>query len=445
MRTFVEESHVVDGLTALESIIRISSVLAEATAGCPFGSEIGKALDQTLSLCEDLGFQTFRDPEGYYGYAEIGQGEELFGILCHLDVVPAGSLENWQTDPFVLTVQNDILYGRGVQDDKGPTIASLYAVKALIDAGVTFNCRLRFIFGTDEENLWRCLERYNQKEEQTTRGFAPDAAFPLIYAEKGLLQAHLIGKNDSALAFELPGALNVVPEKAIYQGKYVEDIASALANLDFPFEKEGDQITVLGKSIHAQHAPAGVNALSRLMMSFSQVVEIPAFNFLGKLVGEDATGSSIFGKVSDEVSGELTFNVANLSVTEDQIKIGVDLRIPVTVDKDALVTKLTTVLAEYHLSYEEYDYLAPLYVPKDSQLVQELLATYREFTGDQTPPEVSGGATFARTMPQCVAFGAVLPTTESLAHQPNEAWPIAEFRLAMEIYAEAIYRLCGKK
>ncbi len=94
-----------------------------------------------------------------------------------------------------------LLYGRGTQDDKGPLLASLFAVKALLDAGVKFNKRVRFIFGTDEETLWRCINRYKEKEETPTLGFSPDARFPLIYAEKGLLQLKLEGQNQTDLRF----------------------------------------------------------------------------------------------------------------------------------------------------------------------------------------------------------------------------------------------------
>ena len=120
---------------------------------------------------------------------QVGQGDELLAILCHLDVVPARDLSNWETPPFEVTIKNDHLVGRGVQDDKGPSMAALFAVKALMDAGVSFTKRIRFIFGTDEETLWRCMNRYNQLEEVATIGFAPDSSFPLTSPEKGLLQS----------------------------------------------------------------------------------------------------------------------------------------------------------------------------------------------------------------------------------------------------------------
>lgn len=446
MKQFVTEQHHEQALESLSELIRIPSVLDEADSGQghPFGKKVIEALDKVLEISEKLGFRTFKDPEGYYGYSEIGSGDELFGILCHMDVVPAGDENNWETKPFDPTVKEGWLVGRGSQDDKGPSIAAIYAVKALMDAGVEFKTRIRFIFGTDEENLWRCLEKYNEKEEGITQGFAPDAEFPLIYAEKGLLQAYLTGPGTNDFSVKAGGALNVVPDAAPYSGEKISEVKEALKKHGFDFEEQGEGIVVLGKSIHAKDAAQGVNAISRLAIALSEVFDFGPINFLGKLVQENATGEAVVGKTEDEQSGELTMNFASLEITPEQTKIGVDMRIPVTFKKEDLVAKLTKTVEKYELSYEEFDFLDSLYVPLDSELVKNLLGTYREITGDMTEPFVSGGATFARTMNQCVAFGAMFPDTPDFMHQANERWELSSMYKAMEIYAEAVYRLCAK-
>lgn len=447
MKTFVTETQQREAVEALERLIRVPSVLDETDSGKghPFGQKVVAALDEVLAICEEIGFQTFKDPEGYYGYAEIGEGKELFGVLCHVDVVPAGDETKWNTPPFEPTIKDGMMVGRGSQDDKGPSMAALYAVKALMDQGYEFDGRIRFIFGTDEENLWRCLDKYNEKEEAVSRGFAPDANFPLIYAEKGLLQAFLTAPGTNALKLDVPGALNVVPEAASYRGEKLETIKAFLNEHHFDYQENGDQITVIGKSVHAKDAPEGINALTRLAMALSDVYEVKPLDFLGKLIQQSANGEPVVGLVQDEASGTLTMNIANCVINEKEIKIGVDMRIPVTIDKDALVEKLTKKASEYGLTYHEHDYLAPLYVPKDSGLVQELLAAYREMTGDMTEPMISGGATFARTMNNCVAYGAMFPDTPDYMHQANERWELSSMYQAMEIYAQAIYRLCVKK
>ena len=428
-------------LNSLQTIISYPSVLNEGENGTPFGQAIQDVLEKTLELARELGFQTYIDPEGYYGYAEIGQGEELLAVLCHLDVVPAGDLQDWQTPPFEATIVGDYLVGRGVQDDKGPSLAALYAVKSLLDDGIQFTKRIRFIFGTDEETLWRCMNRYNQIEEQADLGFAPDSSFPLTYAEKGLLQVKLHGPGWEDLPLQAGQALNVVPDKATYAGHRLEELLPVLDQSEVQYSQTEDSVTVLGVSKHSKDAAEGVNAIVGLAESLSLIQPHPALLFIADAVGEDATGEALFGPISDEPSGDLSFNLATLVIDQEQSEIGIDIRIPVLADKDALVARLQEIAASYQLEYEEFDYLAPLYVPLDSPLVSSLMAVYQEETGDKTPAMSSGGATFARTMGNCVAFGALFPGAEQTEHQANERAKIDDLYAAMEIYREAIQRL----
>lgn len=444
MKAFIQESHKEEVVKAIQEVVAFPSVLDEEDgSGTPFGQAIQDVLEHTLQLTEKLGFSTYLDPQGYYGYAEIGQGEETLAVLCHLDVVPAGDLEKWNTPPFEGVIKNGQLYGRGVQDDKGPSMLALYAVKALMDAGVTFNKKIRFIFGTDEETLWRCMNRYNELESPATMGFAPDSAFPLTYAEKGLLQAKLIGPGHESLHLEAGQAYNVVPAKASYAGDYLSEVKAELTVLGFDYEDAGNSITVLGVSRHSKDAPKGVNAIVRLAKALQGCVNHPALQFMAQVIGECATGASLFGVIADEPSGQLSFNMAGLTIDQEHSEIRLDLRIPVLADKEKLVDVLSQKAAELGLTYEEYDYLAPLYVPLDSELVSTLMAVYQDKTGDMRPAKSSGGATFARTMPNCVAFGACFPHVASTEHQENECAPLDALYEAMDIYAEAIYRLAG--
>lgn len=428
-------------LDSLQTIISYPSVLNEGENGTPFGQAIQDVLEKTLELAQELGFQTYIDPEGYYGYAEIGQGEELLTVLCHLDVVPAGDLKDWQTPPFEATIVGDYIVGRGVQDDKGPSLAALYAVKSLLDEGVQFTKRIRFIFGTDEETLWRCMNRYNQIEEQADLGFAPDSSFPLTYAEKGLLQVKLRGPGWDDLPLQAGQALNVVPDKATYAGHRIEELLPVLEQSGVQYSQTDHSVTVMGVSKHSKDAAEGVNAIVGLAESLSLIQPHPALLFIADAVGEDATGADLFGEIKDEPSGDLSFNLATLVIDQEQSEIGIDIRIPVLADKEALVACLQEIAASYQLEYEEFDYLAPLYVPLDSPLVSSLMAVYQEETGDRTPAMSSGGATFARTMENCVAFGALFPGAEQTEHQANERAKIEDLYAAMEIYREAIQRL----
>lgn len=444
MKNYLTEQVKEEFLSSLKLLISYPSVLNENENGTPFGQAIQDVLEKTLEICQGLGFKTYLDPKGYYGYAEIGQGKELLAVLCHLDVVPSGDEADWKTPPFEAIVKDGYIFGRGVQDDKGPSMAALYAVKALLDSGVVFQKRVRFIFGTDEETLWRCMGRYNELEETATLGFAPDSSFPLTYAEKGLLQVKLHGPGSDFLQLEAGEAFNVVPAKASYQGAFLEKVIAGLRAAGFDYEETADEVTVLGVPKHAKDAAQGVNAIVRLAKVLQLLAPHPALSFIADAVGEDATGSRLFGPILDEPSGSLSFNIAGLTITPERSEIRIDLRIPVLADKEDLVRILSKKAADYQLTYEEFDYLAPLYVPKNSELVSTLMGIYQEKTGDNNPAMSSGGATFARTMPNCVAFGALFPGAEQTEHQANERAKLDDLYKAMDIYAETIRRLAGE-
>ena len=442
MDKIITEDEQKAAVKTLERLISVPSYNQPAEEGAPFGKGIRNALNEMMKICDELSFKTYEDPDGYYGYAEVGSGDKIFGVICHLDTVPAGDLGKWKHNPFKGTVINDAVYGRGSQDDKGPGIAALYAVKALMDQGYHFNQRIRFIYGTDEEILWRGIAEYNKKEAPIDSGISPDAEFPLIYAEKGLQQSYLVGPGTDQLKLNLKNAFNAVPDSAVYDGPKQDEVKVALDKHGFEYTSDDNSITVIGKSVHAMMAPKGTNAVLRLAIALDDVFDFKPLDFIGKLFKEGATGSNVLGDVRDE-SGQLTFNISSLEINENETRMQIDLRIPVTVDRDNLLAKLSKQVAAYDLKYVHFDYLAPLYVPKDSKLVRTLMKVYKEQTGDvDAEPQISGGATFARTMNNCVAFGGMLPTTPDYMHQANEQWPLSDMYKAMEIYAQAIKKLC---
>jgi len=427
---------------ALVELVRIPSVCDEGAGGFPFGKNVDQALRKALQIAGDLGFRPQYGEGGYYGYAEVGEGKEMLGILGHLDVVPAGKLTDWKHNPFDPTEKDGMLYGRGTQDDKGPLVASMFAVKALLDAGVKFNKRVRFIFGTDEETLWRCINRYKEKEETPTLGFSPDARFPLIYAEKGLLQLNLVGQNQTDLRLSGGSAFNAVPDMIFYDGVMQEELASKLDELGFAYEWKEDGIEIKGKAAHAMITEEGINAIARLCLALRGIgIESKAINFIAQELGEDPYATRIFGDCSDAPSGKLKFNVGLINLGEIE-QISIDTRIPVTISKEEIVKKLSVAAAAHGLEYKEFDWLAPLYLPKDHPVIKTLMNVYHQYSGDKvSEPITLGGATYARAFDNCVAFGPLFPDELLTEHEPNERAIMENLYLAMKIYAHAIYEL----
>jgi len=427
----------------LKELVAINSAYSEDNSGKPFGLSVDNSLKKILEISENLGFKTYYDPEGYYGFAEIGEGQEMIGILGHMDIVPAGDLGAWHTDPFELVEIDGQLIGRGTQDDKGPMLAAMYAVKLLMENKVTINKTIRFIFGTDEETLWRGISKYQEKEKMPDLGFSPDATFPLIYSEKGLLQCKLTSNEPSTVMLNGGDAFNSVPSKIKYNFDKLDEVRKSLSELGFEYEIESGAIVVLGKSAHAQSTEMGINAITRLVMALKKVgYSSPSIDFIAELVKESYYGELIFGNVEDEPSGKLKFNVGKIDLNEQGEELSIDMRIPVQTNKSEIVEKLTKTASKYGLYYGEYDYLRSIYVPLDSELVTKLMESYQEVTGDViNQPKASGGATYARAMDNCVAFGSVLPYSDKTEHQPNERVSIDDLKIAMEVYAVAVNKL----
>ena len=431
-----------DMIESIKAAVRINSVMDEdtATESMPFGKGVDESLRKTLEIAESLGFKTVYK-NGYYGYAEVGEGKELIGILGHIDVVPIGDESKWKFPPFSATEEDGYIYGRGTQDDKGPTIAAMYAVKALLDAGVKFEKRVRFIIGGDEENLWRCIAKYTENgEEIPSMGFTPDSSFPVTNAEKSLVQFYLRGKGSKELSLNISGALNAVPGVANYTGKLADKLSEKLDELKFDYEKDGESVTVIGKRVHAASADKGVNAIERLCKALYEIcVEDDVVRFVAEL--SDSVGSKILPNCIDDVSGTLTLNLGELIINEKESKIGFDSRVPVKFTIEDLEDAVKEKAANYGLEFEEFDRLKSLYVPADSELIKTLVSVYEQETGLEGTPKSSGGATYAKALDNCVAFGAMFPFDEKTEHQENERVNIKNMIKATEIYALSVYRL----
>lgn len=423
----------------ISDLIKIPSVYQESDT-YKFGEPIDKCLDKALEIMKDLGFRTFKAEDGAYGYAEIGEGE-MIGVLGHLDVVNAREEDGWDQDPFTPIVKDGFLCGRGSQDDKGAMMAAVYGLKALLDDGYKLNKRVRFIFGLDEETLWRSIAEYTKREEAPAMGFSPDSEFPLTYAEKGLLQVHIKGNNKSAYNYVGGDSFNAVSATA--ECVYDEKIEKALKELGFDYHIENNKITATGLTAHARHPWEGVNANLHLIRAIEKAgfkdktIEFILDAFEDKFRFEGFTEEDL-----SDFSGPITVCFSKMQADENGAILSVDLRLPVSVEKDTVMELLQKKVNQYGLEVEVFDWLAPIHVPLESKLIHALMESYQEVTGDTTSePTISAGATYARAFKNCVAFGACFPDTVMTEHEPNERASIDELVKAAEVFRNAFKRL----
>lgn len=454
----------------LQSLIKIPSTYQKSNDPAkPFGQKANEALEFMLSLGNKLDFRT-KNIDGYCGYIEFGEGKDLVGIIGHLDVVPEG--DDWTYPPFLATIEDGKIYGRGAIDDKGPVMASLYAMKAVMDH-CTLQKRVRLILGLNEENDWKCIDYYKQKEELPTIGFSPDADFPCIYAEKSILSEYLKMdytpyQNQAIVIEEIDchnNAINVVPKYSsvilkinptkISMKSFICSIQKILKHTAFEIDlykmnEESLKITSHGIQAHAAHPDLGINAISPLLILLQKVFEqysipLPILDFFEHFIHTEYDGKSLGINVSDE-SGSLSLNVGKWQFRKEEnltfIEIGMNLRIPVHTPVSQIHEQFVSLTNSYSgvSSYSKRIQDA-LYLSKEDYLVQTLCSIYNKMTNSETKPIAIGGATYARAFDHCVCFGANLPGQKDMCHQTDEFISIDNLILASKIYAEAIYEL----
>lgn len=231
-------------------------------------------------------------------------------------------------------------------------------------------------------------------------------------------------------------ALNAVPPSATAPADPA--LESALKELGFEYKQQNGQLVVQGKSVHAMAADTGVNAVTRLAQAMVKAGKhSPMLNFITQK-GNDPYGTQIFGDVQDNISGKLMFNIGLAKMGAGKEELGIDIRFPVTMPKEQVDAAMQKAAQPFGIKVEQYDYLRALNVDTNSALVQKLMQAYREVTGDtQSQPKAIGGATFARSMDNIVAFGATLPGADETDHEANEHISIANLKTAMEIYHRA--------
>ncbi|AHH10754.1 Sapep family Mn(2+)-dependent dipeptidase [Borrelia coriaceae] len=433
----------------LGELIKFNSVNASASKNRPFGEQIDLCLDKVLEIAKDIGFKVYRDRDGYYGFSDIGQGDELIGILTHIDIVDAGNVSNWHSNPFELSFRDGKVYARGVLDDKGPLMAVLYAFKLLILEEIFFKKRFRVIFGTDEEVAWRCIEHYKIREEIPDFAFTPDGDFPIVNAEKGLLQFDVISDERFFMNFELGTGYNVIPGECSFQlGDFnKDDFRILLDSFDgkVRYKFFDNNVLIHGTSAHASLPELGINvAPYALSIIKSLGVKADFINFFEDKIGFTINGEKLFGKIlEDAKSGQLTLCLTKvkLSKTSNQI-LSFDMRYPVSYRREELVDLIKQTLNVYSLNYHEVSFLEPLYVDSDSKFIQSLLEVYKNFTGEiDVRPIAIGGATYSRALKNCVAFGPLFKGSDNTAHKTDEYIDEVELKKLVLIYKDAIKKL----
>lgn len=408
-----------DIIKNIAQIIQFKSYEDKPAAGAPFGLGVKAALDFYLLLADYLGFET-KNYDGYAGEVTFGSGEE-FAILAHLDVVPAGS--GWTHEPFGGEVDEVYgrVWGRGAMDDKGPAIICLYALKALKDEGFNPSRKIKLIVGCNEETGSKCMQYYKEHAHMPDEGFSPDASFPVIYAEKGILDIKFTFPVEGDYSSLKGGERsNMVCDYCSFETD--ESERAKAFGLDF---QDGKAIS-RGKSAHASLPSEGENAIPKML------------KFLGLDDVERALFVDCFGltRFKDE-TGDLTFSPDIISGGKGFIEVVVNIRCPATMP----ILTVYNQLDGRNVKYEVLAAKDPLYSDKEGKLVSTLCKVYNEVAGTKNEPIAIGGGTYARELKFGAAFGPEEDGEENTIHKADEYITFEKIRRCLEIYKKAIKEL----
>ncbi len=435
----------------LQAWVRIPSVQGEPEDGAPFGREVRHMLDAAEADAKAMGFPV-RDFDGYACDITLGDRPEMIAVLGHLDVVPAG--DGWNYPPFGAEMDGTRIYGRGTSDDKGPALASLYAMRAIREAGIPLKKSIRLILGCNEETDWKDMEWYAAHAEIPAVGFSPDASFPVINTEKAIIHLRFTapetGSGLQVAEMATGERPNVIPGECTAVVRGGEELAAGIRawgaekNLPVTAEivPEGVRITAEGIPGHSAYPEGRRNAIGMMICLLRDLGAEGPLKVLADAVGMTHDGSGLGCACSDAVSGPLTCNMGILHLKDGAWTGTLDMRCPVDADLPALRDAAKAHLPGFEV--ETLEMKPAHHVPADSELVTQLLAAYEEETGLPGETIATGGGTYAKVLSQGVAFGATFPDDEDLAHQANEYADVDRLVTAAKIYANALIRLAGE-
>jgi len=434
-----------EAMELLKKLISFKTILNEynPNSDAPFGLENKKALEYLLAKAKEDGF-IVKNVDNYAGHIEFGSGEEILGVLAHLDVVPVNEVE-WDSNPFELSIRDNKMFARGSIDDKGPLVSAYIALKILKDSGFVPNKRIRLIVGCDEESGSRCLHHYFKTEEKPQIGFSPDAEFPLIYGEKGMLSYDICGQEDIIFEFNCGDRYNIVPSKAEcrlninLENEYKE----FLKKNNYNGEYKDERYIAYGLAAHAMCPQNGVNAAYILFEFLSEYTSSRLARFVKEYFIGDVHGKKLGYDYYDDDMKELTSNLAVVKLSDSKFKIGVNCRVPVNEQFKVIEDCVRACASKYNYEFKNLGSSPRHFVSLNSVLVKTLMECYQEVTNDyESKPITIGGGTYAREIGNAVAFGPVFVGREDVCHIANEYMYVEDFYNSMKIYMRAMYKLC---
>ncbi|MPM14242.1 Beta-Ala-Xaa dipeptidase [bioreactor metagenome] len=451
---------------AISRLVAIRSVAGEAEPGAPFGPGPAEALKEALALASEWGLDT-ENIDGYVGAADVNKKETVLHIPVHLDVVGEGG--GWTvTGPFEPRVVDGVLYGRGVNDDKGPLVAALFALRAVKELGLPLMANARILMGTDEESGSSDMAYYYKRRPYAPYAFSPDSDFPVINIEKGHYQPEFSKSWEKSEASPRVSSLqggfrfNVIPSKAeaVVTGLGLQQLepfrakaaAQTGASISLREEAGGTRILCESSGGHAAEPWKANNALTALLELLSVLPlaccgSTQAVRALHALFPHgDNEGKALGIAQRDDLSGPLTVAFTMLTMTETGLAGRFDSRTALCADEQNCRLPAEKSLAGYGFAVTGFaEMTPPHHTPADSEFVKTLLSCYETYTGNKGGCIAIGGGTYVHDIPGGVAFGCTMPGYEANLHAADEHMPVADLITSAKIFTLAVAEICSGK
>ena len=442
-------------LADIKALADIKSVKGPPEPGAPYGAGVREVQLKAMELCEREGFDV-TDADGLVSFAHHGPDDRFIGVFAHLDVVPEG--DGWHTPPYDCEEREGYLVARGVADNKGPFVMSLYAAKYLKEHCLPLTYGIRLIMGLDEESGMTDAEYYVENFKSPVFTYTPDSDFPVCHGEKGIYESDLVSAPlGVSRVLKLSGgvASNVVPDHAaavleLSCKEGLEAASSGKENVKLTETADGITAEAFGVSAHAGTPYDGVSAIHALLQLLMEA---------GTLNDKESGAAAFLCSVSGDISGKplgidcddgkftpLTIIAGKIEKTGEEWAMNVNVRYPTAISPEKLEQSIADAAGAAGFKVEGTRNMPPYYLDPELPAIKLLNGIYNELTGSDEKPYVMSGGTYARKLENAVAFGPDFPNREhpswvGTAHMKDEALSIDDIMLSTEIYAEVLTRL----
>ncbi len=445
---FIEENK--DSLIAdIAELVKINSVSEYNEGGKPCGTKPALALDKALEIAERMGLST-RNCEDMIGYAQLGEGgvdcDRYLATITHLDIVPA---VGWPEDPFTLREKDGYLIGRGVMDDKGPSVVCLYTLKYFKDRNIKLRYPVRALLGIDEEVGMKDVHHYLDNYPAPLFCFSPDADFPLCNGEKGICHGRIVENIKSENIIEISGGVvsNAIADsaEALVKSEKLENAE----RIEVSEEGEYWRVKATGIGGHASLPEGTVNAIGVLVdyllaNNVPSAAERPYYELLAKL--HAASDGSVIGvDAKDDHFKPLTIIGGTIGMEDGKVWQTFDSRYPTSTNGEKIWGTIAAQAGDAATVIPGTN-KPPFYMSTDKPEVRACIKAYNDVTGENREPYTIGGGTYARMFPNAVSFGPEhperpMPDFCGPIHGVNEATATAWLLEALKVYIVALTSL----